>query len=106
MTQIYAGIDWYRARPELEKQWQGVLRKRDAPVGPATRAALMYVLVTKDSQIRVYAANVEKQLAPFVGRQVLVYGKLVDLTDEGFGQELWIGSMRATESEKLFVKKK
>ncbi|MBD0345175.1 MAG: hypothetical protein ICV63_10210 [Coleofasciculus sp. Co-bin14] len=106
MTQIYSGSEWYRSRPELEKQWRGVLQKRDAPVGPATRDALKYVLITEDSQLPVYAANVEQQLAPFVGHQVLVNGKLVGLANEGFGQELWIGSIKAIESDKQFLNKK
>jgi hypothetical protein len=106
MTQVYTEAGWYRSRPELEKQWRGVLRKHDAPVGPATRGALKYVLITEDSQLPVYAANVDQQLAPFVGRQVLVNGKLVDLANEGFGQELWIGSIKAIEFEKQFLNKK
>ncbi len=102
MTQVYAGADWYRSHPESEKPLQGVLQKRDAPVGPATRGGLEYLLVTEDRQIPVYAANVERQLVAFVGRQVLVYGKLVPLSNEGFEQELWIGSIKAIESEKQF----
>jgi hypothetical protein len=94
MTEIYAGADWYVSRPEQEELWQGVLRERNVPLGPATRAALRYVLVTQDHELGVYAANVERQLASFVGQRVLVHGKLVDLSDEGFGQELWIASIK------------
>jgi hypothetical protein len=101
MKQIYSGAQWYRSRPESEKLWRGVLQKRNAPVGPNTRGGLEYVLVTKNSQIPVYAANIKQQLTPFVERQVLVYGKLVDLKNDGFGQELWIGSIQAIGSEKL-----
>ena len=95
VTQIFAEAEWYQARPEPEKQWRGVLRKRDAPLGPATRGALSFTLVTADKSLPVYAANVEQRLGPFVGRQVLVSGKLVDLSQEGFGEELWIASIQA-----------
>jgi hypothetical protein len=50
--------------------------------------------VTVDNQFPVYAANVASRLAPFVGQKVFIYGKLVDLTNEGFGKELWIGSIQ------------
>jgi hypothetical protein len=94
MTEIYAGADWYVSRPEQEELWQGVLRERNVPLGPATRASLRYVLVTQDRELGVYAANVERQLASFVGQRVLVHGKLVDLSDEGLWQELWIASIQ------------
>jgi hypothetical protein len=93
MKQIYAGTEWYRVRQEPEKSLRGVLAKRDVPVGPATRMGLLYILVTSDRLVPVYAANAEHLLAPYVGRPVVVYGKLVDLTNEGYGLELWIGSI-------------
>ena len=96
-TEIYAETDWYRDRPEPEELWRGVLQEREVPRGPATRAALLYTLVSEDGQLPVYAANAERQLAPFVGRQVLVSGKLVDLSDESFGQELWIAAIEVVE---------
>src|SRR5437763_1058891 len=37
MTQIYAKADWYRERPEPEREWQGVLRDRHVSAGPAGR---------------------------------------------------------------------
>jgi hypothetical protein len=42
--------------------------------------------------IEVYA-NAERLLDPFVGRPVSVEGKLVDLSDEGYGIELWIAAI-------------
>jgi hypothetical protein len=95
VTQIYAEADWYRKRPEPEKKWRGVLRERKVPAGPATRTALTYKLVVKGKELPVYAANVEEKLEPFVNQQVLISGKLVDLSKDGFGQELWIASIRA-----------
>jgi len=97
VTQIYAGADWYRARPEPEEAWRGVLRARDTPTGPATRTSLRYTLVAGQERIPVYAAQVMDQLAPFKGHEVTVNGKLVDLSAEGFGKELWIGSIRKAE---------
>lgn len=93
MTEIYAGTDWYVARSEQEKIWQGVLQERSAPLGPASRAGLSYILAAQGHEVLIYAANMERQLAPFVGHKVVVHGKLVDLSNEGFGQELWIASI-------------
>jgi hypothetical protein len=97
VAQIYAGDDWYRARPEPEEAWRGVLRERDTPTGPATRTSLRYTLVAGGEGVPVYAAQEMDQLAPFVGHEVAVHGKLVDLSAEGFGKELWIGSIRKAE---------
>jgi hypothetical protein len=54
-----------------------------APAGPNEQEAEM---------IEVYA-NAERLLDPFVGRPVSVEGKLVDLSDEGYGIELWIAAI-------------
>lgn len=97
MKRIYAGTEWYRAQPEPEKSWQGLLEERDVPRGPATRIALAYSLVTDEGSLPVYSANVRHQLAPFCGRRVEVTGKLVDLAEEGFGRELWIATIEAAE---------
>ena len=94
MTEIYAGADWYRERPEPEREWRGVLRERNVPAGPAGRPALAYELVTRDGKLLTYAAGVKPMLAPFVGAEVVVRGKRVDLTSEGYGPELWIGALR------------
>lgn len=95
MQEIYGAMDWYRARPEPEAQWRGRVQKREPPVGPNTRLGLDYTLDTGAGQIPMYAAHVQAQLAPFVEREVLIVGKLIDLTKEGFGQELWIGGIGA-----------
>jgi hypothetical protein len=100
MTEIFGATEWYRARPEPEREWRGVLRKQDVPMGPASRTSLSYALITNDPKHHsVYAANVEKQLAPYVGRAVILRAKLVDLSGEGYGQELWIASIRSVEAE-------
>jgi hypothetical protein len=98
VSEIFAEADWYLARSEPEKEWQGVLRNRDVLIGPATRTALLYTFVTDDKQLPVYTANIGQQLAPYVALPVIVRGKLVDLSNEGFGQELWIGSIQMAGS--------
>jgi len=93
-VEIYAGTDWYRARPEPEEERRGVLRTRDNPAGPASRPALRYALDSGGEVIAVYAPQPSRQLASLAGQVVVVYGKVVDLSNEGFGKELWIGSVR------------
>lgn len=97
MIEIFAKADWYLERPEPEMEWRGLLQERDVPVSPTSRAGVRYLLITKDKQFPVYAANVEQQFATFVGHSVIVRGKLVDLSNEGYGQELWIASIRQVE---------
>lgn len=57
--------------------------------------ALSYALEVPEGSIDVYAAHVEPLLASFADRAVIVTGKLVDLRDEGFGEELWLAGVRA-----------
>ncbi len=94
IVQIYREDEWYRARPEVEKELSGILLSRDRPAGPAERTALRYTLITEGERIPVYAPLPSQQLDSFIGQPVVVYGKVVNLTDEGFGNELWIGSLR------------
>jgi hypothetical protein len=97
VTKINADADWYRGRREREQIWRGVLRKQDAPLGPATRSAQSYVLITSKTHLPIYAPNIDEQLKPFVGGRVEIRGKLIDLGAEGFGKELWIGSIHKIE---------
>jgi hypothetical protein len=77
-----------------------VLHRREPPGGPAGRAALAYALELESRSIDVYAASVEAVLAGFVDRTVIAMGKLVDLSGEGFGEELWLASIHvASDSE-------
>ena len=94
VTEIYARVDWYAERPEPEKQWHGVLRRREPPAGPAGRAALAYALEVDGASIDIYAANVEAVLSGFLDRAIIATGKLVNLSGEGFGNELWLASIR------------
>lgn len=91
--EIFRGFDWYSNRLEEEKIMKGFIKERQVVYGPNTRSALRYTFVTQNIQLPVYAANVEEKLSQFIGHDVLVCGKLVDLGSEGFGQELWIGSI-------------
>ena len=98
MHKVFADSDWYVARPEAEQEWRGVLRKRNVTLGPASRAAVSLELVVEGRQpVPVYAANIGARLVQYVGNRVTIRGKLVDLTEEGHGKELWIGWMREDE---------
>src|SRR5215472_4601818 len=52
MTQIYAGFDWYRERPEAEREWRGLLGERHVSTGPAAPGARI-----RSGYERRYAAN-------------------------------------------------
>jgi len=93
MTVVYGNVDWYRSRPEPEETWTGTLAEREVSVGPESRGGLFFVLITDMGPLSVYAANVERQLASFLGRSVRVRGKLVDLGPPGQEKELWPASM-------------
>jgi hypothetical protein len=92
--EIYSRTNWYLSRLEPEQEWRGVLHRRQVTRGPASRSALTFAFETAEELFPVYAANVEGQLAQFLGLPSIVRGKLVDLRDEGFGQELWIASIQ------------
>ena len=66
-----------------------------APVvaGPRSRTALTHSLKTSEGEVPVYGDGVGTVLAPFEDRVVRLAAKLVDLSAEGFGRELWIGSI-------------
>jgi hypothetical protein len=90
---IYADTDWYAERPEQEREWRGVLHRRERGIGPDTRTALTYALGTSDRELDVYAAQADAILAPLEGLRVVAKGKLVDLSGEGHGTELWLASV-------------
>ena len=90
-TVIFAHEPWYHARPEPERDWRGTLRRREVIAGPNARTALRYSLMVGAETLAVYAPT--DRLEPLVGGPVVITGKLVDLTGEGFGPELWPGSV-------------
>jgi len=53
--------------------------------------ALRYAL---DDKLAIYAPTTDA-LEPFVGRAVIIRGKEIDLTSEGYGRELWPGAIAA-----------
>ncbi len=93
-VRVFADDAWYIERAEPEQSWQGTLRRRATDKGPGGRPGLTLSLQTADQDLPIYAASVEDRLAPFVDARVTIVGKLVDLTAEGFGHELWIGVIR------------
>jgi len=90
MSDVYGSMEWYRERSEPEQLFRGVLESRETPLGPAGRGALIYELTTNAGSLAIYAPGDGKKLKPYVGRQVVVRAKLIDLSSEGFGPELWI----------------
>lgn len=101
MSDIFAREDWYRTHPEPEQEWRGILRKRNAPISPAGRTALRYTLITDEQQLPVYVANSERQFASYADAPIRVRGKLIDLSSEGLGQELWVGSIEASNPDSV-----
>ena len=96
-TVIDADEPWYRERSEAEQEWRGVLRKREREGGPGSRDSLRFMLQTRDRVLTVYGAGAGGRLSRFTGKRIVARAKLVDLRSEGFGQELWIGSVRVAD---------
>jgi hypothetical protein len=92
---VHASASWYRERPEAEVALTGVLRKRDVPVGPMGRS-LDHVLESFESELPIYGAGAETLLDELIGRRITVRAKRVDLTSEGQGIELWLGSIECS----------
>lgn len=91
--EVFATRDWYRERPEPERTYSGELRERRVPLGPGDRGGLDYILVSDAQEIPVYSAGASDLLRNFVGATVRARGKLIDLTREGGGKELWCGTI-------------
>src|SRR5216684_1895343 len=88
---VNAHADWYIARVEKEQTWEGSLQARKSMIGPGERGGLNMSFVTKDAEFPVYTAGNGDKVKQFLARPVRIRGKLVDLSKEGFGKELWIG---------------
>ena len=98
MTSVFANEPWYRDRPEPERTWHGTLVRVSPVSGPGGRTALTHALRTEQAEIPVYGAGAAEALAPFVGKHVAVAAKMVDLSAEGFGGELWIARIDTVAS--------
>ena len=85
--------NWYDDRAEPEQSVSGVLSTAAAPSTPSGRDRLPYRLLVDGELVAVYAPALEERLAGLVGQPVVLVGKMVDLTDEGFGVELWARSL-------------
>jgi hypothetical protein len=87
-----ASSAWYSERREPDVTLNGTLRRRVSGTGPGNRPGLAYELELADGKILpVYGPTVHENLRPLIGHSTELTGKLVDLTAEGFGVELWIG---------------
>ena len=84
---------WYDDRPEPEQSVSGVLRSAVARSTPGGRDRLPYRLLVDGGLIPVYGPAFEDRLDRLVDQPVVLVGKLVDLSGEGFGRELWVGSI-------------
>lgn len=83
---------WYDDRPEPEQSISGVLRAASTPSTPGGRDRLPYRLLADGDLIPLYGPAFEDRLDQLVDQPVVLVGKLVDLSGEGFGTELWVGS--------------
>ena len=92
MKDIYKEEEWYKLRDEKEKIFKGSLRRLPRVITPNQRD-LNYFLNVNDSLLPVYVPLSENLLDEFVNCRVKIYGKLIDLSSNGFGEELWIGSI-------------
>jgi hypothetical protein len=82
---------WYRERPEPQGSWSGVLRRREVVTSPGGRDRLLFELEQPDGErLVIYGPPAEGVLELYVDGSVRLDGKLVDLTGEGLGRELWI----------------
>ncbi|MBA2304984.1 MAG: hypothetical protein H0W08_20465 [Acidobacteria bacterium] len=88
---------WYAEREEPEETMLGLLRSRETGASPMGRTRLLFELVLPDgSALPIYGPDPEAALSGLVGREVRVTGRVVDLSSEGFGQELWVPNGAAT----------
>jgi hypothetical protein len=93
VVEISARERWYLDRAEKEESFQGTLRERKAQIGPGARGGLNFTLVSEGIDYPIYTGGANQKLHPFIGCFVRVRAKLVDLTKEGFGRELWVASL-------------
>ena len=88
---LYEQESWYREATAPERVWCGILQRHEPPGGPAGRPSVRFALSTKGVDLPIYAPGAAPLLDSLVGARVAIVGKRVDLTDEGFGVELWPG---------------
>jgi hypothetical protein len=92
--QVFANEPFYRQRPETEEVLTGVLQAVPVREGPNTRDMPFVLLAGKD-RLSVYVSGFDQEkLEPYVGHEVEVVGKRIDQREEGYGIEVWIGTIR------------
>lgn len=91
---VFRDQSFYQERVEAEATFEGVLRKVDAQETPSGRN-LPFLL--NDLSLYPGGEETETILNSFVDLRVEVSGKLVDLSAEGFGREIWAGTIRRIE---------
>jgi hypothetical protein len=88
---------WYRERPEPEEVIVGVVRAHETGASPMGRTRLLFELDQDEgAPLPIYGPHAEATLAEVVGRRVSVRGRVVDMTGEGSGPELWVAMVDAT----------
>ena len=97
-TTVHKNESWYQIETSPEKIFEGVIKRHQVPIGPNNRpASSKYALEIQEGDnttlIPIYTPNVEEFLSKFAEEKVSLYGKIVDLSKEGFGRELWLGSI-------------
>lgn len=82
---------WYEERTEPEETYRGKLVTRVPVISPGGRTRLLYELeIGDEAPLAIYAPEIEETLERLTDRDVELVGKLVDLSSEGFGVELWL----------------
>lgn len=91
---VFADAPFYRERSEPEETLRGTLRERPVREGPNTRV-MPFALSVGSEEFGLYVSGFDaSKLQPFVGREVELRGKRIDLRDEGYGVEVWAASIR------------
>jgi hypothetical protein len=91
---------WYDARPEPEAVYQGTLRSTTPVISPGGRTRLLFELeITPGKRLAIYAPAHEGILRKAVDQEAVLVGKIVNLSSEGHGVELWLGAADAVRSQ-------
>ena len=88
---VYKGEKFYEKVEHREMVFSGVIERQKVVTGPNTRAHQYRFVTTKEIMVIYTTPRVVKLVESWVGRHINVQGKIVDLSAEGFGKELWIG---------------
>ncbi len=98
-VRVYADEKFYKTRPEPEESIKGVVETNWQVLGPATRP-LPFKLRGQKGEWFIYAVgSPEELLRAFLEKEVEVCAKKVDLSQEGFDLELWIGAIRKVRQD-------